>query len=178
MGFEVERDFLFFTFVSQNCSNEKHEAIWGNTIVQFQPLLSACNCSKHRQTIDSRFDVWGRTKFLRQHRWYSGDLILLKRLIGSLMAVDRLRRTFGGIMRLIMEVPALQTSSFSLTISDLWWDVVTLLQNQDSWWAFSPSTFEYSALQRLVDSCWAMSNIVREKPDTRNRWGMNERREE
>ena len=76
MGFKVEGDLLFLAFVRQDCADEQDQTIWWNTIVQFQPLLGACDRGQHRQSVDPGLDVGRSTEFLRQHGGDTGDLVL------------------------------------------------------------------------------------------------------
>jgi hypothetical protein len=74
--FEIERDFLFFSFVCEDGSDEEDETVGGHSVVQLQTLLGRGDGSEHGQTIDTRLDVGRRAVFLRQHRGRPGDLVL------------------------------------------------------------------------------------------------------
>ena len=74
--FKVEGDLLLLAFVGQDRSDEQDQAVWWNTIVQFQPLLSASDRGQHGQSVDPGLDVRRSTIFLRQHGGDTGDLIL------------------------------------------------------------------------------------------------------
>ena len=113
-GFKVEGDLLLFAFVGKNSADKKYEAVRWDAVVQFETLLGTGDGSKHRETIHARLDVRGSTVLLRQHSRDTRDLVLCASVAGrrASSAGDRLRsrhigRTFGGMMRLIMEVPAL-----------------------------------------------------------------------
>jgi len=76
MRFKVEGDLLLLAFVGQDRSDEQDQAVWWNTIVQFEPLLSAGDRGQHGQSVDSGLDVRRSTVFLRQHGGDTGDLVL------------------------------------------------------------------------------------------------------
>jgi len=113
MRFKVERDLLFLAFVGQDRPNEQNQAVWWNTVVQFQPLLSAGDRGQHGQSVDSGLDIRRSAVFLRQHGGDTGDLVLgIKDGSVSNQQPEStalfIRHTFGGTMRLIIEVPALE----------------------------------------------------------------------
>ena len=76
MGLEIERDLLLLALIRQDRSDEQHEAIWRDTVVQLQTLLRTGDGCKHRETIDTRFDVRRSTVLLRKHGRDTRDLIL------------------------------------------------------------------------------------------------------
>ena len=117
MRFKVEGDLLFLAFVGQDRPDEQDQAVRWNTIVQFQPLLSAGDRSQHGQSIDSGFDVRRSAVFLRQHGGDTGDLVLeIKNRNVSNQQPESTAlffwHTFGGTMRLIIEVPALKRDQY------------------------------------------------------------------
>ena len=110
MRFKIEGNFLFLAFVGQDRPDKQDEAIWWDTVVQLQPLLGTRDRSQYGQSVDTGLDVGRSTVLLRQHGGDTGDLILgIKdgsiscRWPGGVI----IWRTFGGMMRLIMDVPAL-----------------------------------------------------------------------
>ena len=78
MGLEIERDLLLLTFVGQDCTDEENEAIRRDTVVQLETLLCGRDGRKHRESVDTRFDVGSSPVLLRQHSRDSGNLILLR----------------------------------------------------------------------------------------------------
>jgi len=74
--FEIERHLLFFALVCENGPDEQDEAIGRNSVVELQPLLSTCDCGKHRESINARLDVGCGSVLLRQHGGRTGYLIL------------------------------------------------------------------------------------------------------
>jgi len=76
MRFKIEGDLLFLAFVGQDRPDEQDQAVWWNTIVQFQPLLGAGDRGQHGQSIDSGLYVRRSAVFLRQHGRDTGDLVL------------------------------------------------------------------------------------------------------
>lgn len=113
MRFKIEGDLFFLAFVGQDRPDEQDQAVWWNTVVQLQPLLSTGDRGQHGQSVDPGLDVRRSTVFLRQHGGNAGDLILGLKMGGiSSQRPGRTARvfghTFGGTMRLIIEVPALE----------------------------------------------------------------------
>lgn len=62
---KVERHFLFLAFVREDRADEQHQAIRGNSIVQFETLLSTRDSGQDRETVNAGFDVGGSSVFLR-----------------------------------------------------------------------------------------------------------------
>lgn len=77
MWLEVKRDFSFLSFVGQDGPYEKDKPVGRNAIVEFETLLSGCNCRKYGQPVDTRFDVGGRAVFLSKSCVHSRDLVLV-----------------------------------------------------------------------------------------------------
>ena len=110
--FKVEGDLLFLAFIGQDCPDEQDQAVWWDTIVQLQPLLCAGDRGQYRQSVDPGLDVGRSTVLLRQHGGDTGDLLLGDKEKGVSATNDQrtshvVCRTFGGMMRLIIDVPAL-----------------------------------------------------------------------
>lgn len=105
---EVKRHLLFLPFIRQDRTDEEHETVWWYTVVQLETLLGTGDGGEHRQPVHSRLDVGSGTVFLRQHRRYTRDLILQPIAQKIARYSRRILRTFGGIIRLIMDVPALR----------------------------------------------------------------------
>uniref|UniRef100_A0A3Q7HZV1 Uncharacterized protein n=1 Tax=Solanum lycopersicum TaxID=4081 RepID=A0A3Q7HZV1_SOLLC len=56
-GLKINCNLLLFPIFSYDCSGIKHKPVWWNLIVEFKSLLSRCDCTQHRLTIHSTFDV-------------------------------------------------------------------------------------------------------------------------
>ena len=54
---EIERDLLFLSFIREDRSNEEHEAVGWDTVIQLETLLGRGDGCKHGETIDTRLDV-------------------------------------------------------------------------------------------------------------------------
>jgi hypothetical protein len=133
--FKIEGDLLFLAFVCQDRSNEQDKTVWWNTIVQLQPLLGTGYRGQYGQPVDPGLDVRRGTIFLCKHGGDTGDLILgikdgsisNRRLVSTTNMF--FVHTFGGTMRLIMEVPALERRQYQrvavneipVTMNDTLW---------------------------------------------------------
>ena len=106
MRLEVEGNFLFLALVREDGADEQHQTVRRHPVVEFETLLGGGNGGEHGQSVDTRLDVGGRSVFLRQHVLHARYLIL-QRESASCSSKSAGMRTFGGMMRLIMEVPAL-----------------------------------------------------------------------
>lgn len=74
--FKIKRNFLFFSFISQDRPYKQYKTVRWDTIIKFEALLSASNGCEHRLPIHSRLDVRRRTVFLGKHGRSTRDLIL------------------------------------------------------------------------------------------------------
>ena len=76
VGLEVEGNFLFLALIREDGADEQHQTVRGHPVVQLETLLGGCDGGEHGETVDSGFDVGGRSILLRQHGGNTGNLIL------------------------------------------------------------------------------------------------------
>ena len=104
---KIERNLSLLSFVGQDSTYEKYQPIGWNAIVEFKTLLGGCDRGKYGQPVDTRLDVGGRAIFLSKSCVHTRDLVLATTESDLRTLYTSLQLTFGGMIKLIIDVPAL-----------------------------------------------------------------------
>lgn len=107
---KIERNLLLLSFIREDRTNINNKSIRWHSVVELQALLRACDRREHGKPVDTRFDIRRCSVLGGQHirRLGQRGLSSNRHLINMRISWREMVHTFGGRIKLIIDVPALE----------------------------------------------------------------------